>query len=322
MSNVSRKNDGFVKSTRTAAVIVTFNPDIVILDELISAAAEQCPVWLVDNGSESICLEAIERSARRREAYLLKLGDNLGIAAAQNRGICAAQESMPDLEFILTLDHDSSVPRGMVSSLEHAFDGAARRAKVAAVGPILYDSRANVAVPFHTRRGVFVHKRLHGGDGEVPFEVDGLNSSGSLLSVEALRSVGLFDEELFIDHVETEWCFRAKAAGYRLYGCPCVRMVHRMGIDARKYWLFGWHLWPIRPPNRHYYIFRNSVLLQRRAYIPFAWKLLNIGKLLLTFLVFGVGGSDSGAQRLQMSRGLRDGLRGPKGRSVLSVSAR
>ncbi len=50
MSNLSRKKDVFVKSTRTAAVIVTFNPDIVILDEIISAASEQCPVWLVDNG--------------------------------------------------------------------------------------------------------------------------------------------------------------------------------------------------------------------------------------------------------------------------------
>jgi rhamnosyltransferase len=322
MSNVGRRNEGFARSTRTAAVIVTFNPNIEILDELISAASAQCPVWLVDNGSESVRLEEIERSARRCEAYLLKLGKNLGIAAAQNRGICAAQEAMPDLEFILTMDHDSSVPSGMVSSLEDAFDGTARRAKVAAVGPILYDSRANVAVPFHTRRGIFVHKRLHGRDSEVPFEVDGLNSSGSLLSVEALRSVGMFDEELFIDHVETEWCFRAKAAGYRLYGCPRVLMIHRMGINARKYWLFGWHVWPIRQPNRHYYIFRNSMLLQRRAYVPFAWKLLNIGKLLLTFLVFGIAGSDSGAQRLQMSRGFRDGLRWPKRKSALSASAR
>ncbi len=64
------------------------------------------------------------------------------------------------------------------------------------------------------------------------------------------------------------------------------------------------------------------MLLQRRAYIPVAWKLLNIGKLLLTFLVFGVAGSNSGAQRLQMSRGFREGLRGPKGKSALSVSAR
>ncbi len=51
----------------------------------------------------------------------------------------------------------------------------------------------------------YVDGCMTAGNGSL--EVDTLNSSGSLISCEALRKVGLFDEGFFIDHVETEWCF-------------------------------------------------------------------------------------------------------------------
>ncbi|MFX8766500.1 glycosyltransferase family 2 protein, partial [Acinetobacter baumannii] len=42
-----------------------------------------------------------------------------------------------------------------------------------------------------------------------------LISSGSLISVEALKAVGLMRDYYFIDYVDTEWCLRAEYLGYK-----------------------------------------------------------------------------------------------------------
>ncbi len=299
-----------MKSSRTAAVIVTFNPDLALLRELVDGLVAQCRIWLVDNGSQTSRSHQIEAMAHTTEGVaLLLLGSNMGIAAAQNRGIEAALAYVPDLEFILTLDHDSSVSEEMIGALETMYDLQSATSLVAAVGPLLFDPRAEVPIAFHTRKGLWIRRRLR-GVGNDPLEVDTLNSSGSLIACEALRKVGLFDETFFIDHVETEWCFRVKAAGYRLYGCPQVRMVHRMGDDARAFWFFGSRVWPERSPARHYYIFRNSFFLQRLAYVPRSWKLWNIVKLILTFAIFGFIGDKANDQRREMCRGFKEGVRG------------
>lgn len=40
----------------------------------------------------------------------------------------------------------------------------------------------------------------------------------SLISLRALDIVGAMEESFFIDQLDTEWCFRAHAAGYNVFG--------------------------------------------------------------------------------------------------------
>ena len=145
-------------------------------------------------------------------------------------------------------------------------------------------------------------------------EVDGLNSSGTLISIEAYQKTGGFDEGLFIDHVETDWCFRARDSGYRLFATTQARLTHYMGDDVCFYWFFGKRRMPYRSPARHYYIVRNSLLLQKRDYVPLAWKTSNLLKLLFTYFYFGCYASDRLEQRKQISLGLADGRKGVTGK--------
>ena len=118
-------------------------------------------------------------------------------------------------------------------------------------------------------------------------EVDGLNSSGTLISTEAFRVIGEFDSHLFVDHVETDWCFKAKAKGFKLFATTKTKLTHFMGDDICYYWFLGKKSMPYRSPSRHYYLARNSILLQKRGYIPAAWKASNILKLCFTYMYFG-----------------------------------
>jgi rhamnosyltransferase len=134
--------------------------------------------------------------------------------------------------------------------------------------------------------------------------------------VEALRIIGEFDSRLFIDHVETDWCFRARASGFKLFATAGTRLTHHMGDAICHYWFFGRKSMPYRSPSRHYYLTRNSILLQKRNYVPVAWKFANILKLGFTFLYFGFLGKDTKQQRKCILLGMRDGMKGITGRSA------
>lgn len=296
---------------RTAAIVVTHEPDFDLFSKVLKALAPQCQVIVVDNGSSEVVLEQVTALIEHQAAVsLLELRENSGIAHAQNAGIRQALATRPNTEFVLTLDHDSVVPEEFVSRLQDEFDSRDKALRLAAIGPTLIDPRVNAPVGFQRRRGLS-WSRFMPIPGQPGMEVDGLNSSGSLISVRALRDTGLFESDFFIDHVETEWCFRARSRGYRLWGSFETSMEHRMGDDATTFWFFGRRVWPYRSPRRHYFIFRNSLALQRRLYVPSVWKLWNFAKLALTFIVFGSFAGDAAEQRRQMRAGVRDGWKSP-----------
>ena len=98
--------------------------------------------------------------------------------------------------------------------------------------------------------------------------MDGLNSSGTLISTIAFHVIGEFDSHLFIDHVETDWCFRAKAKGFKLYATTKTKLTHFMGDDICYYWFFRKNSMPYRSPSRHYYLARNSILAPEKKLYP------------------------------------------------------
>jgi len=100
----------------------------------------------------------------------------------------------------------------------------------------------------------------------------------------------------------------ALAAGYALYGMPQVGFIHRMGEASVRFWLFGWRVWPSRSPRRHYFLFRNAVILMRRDYVPAVWKAWAVAKLLVTFAVHALTDPRRKEQCRAMLRGLREGL--------------
>ena len=306
-------------STSTVAVIVSFNPDLIVLRKILVSLTAQCPVVIIDNGSSQSTLVSLDQLVQNMNSVeLVKLNENMGIAQAQNTAIRHITENNTAAKYILTLDHDSIPPGDMISCLETTFETLGDEGiPVAAVGPVLFDPRNNKLLKFHKMKfffpGRITPERISGKHPAV--EVDGLNSSGTLMSIQAFRVIGEFDSNLFIDHVETDWCFRARAKGFRLFATTGTRLTHHMGDDVCYYWFFGKKSMPYRSPARHYYLARNSILLQQRDYIPATWKVSNILKLCFTFVYFGFLNKDRKRQRKFILLGLHDGIKGISGKS-------
>ena len=305
---------------KTAAVIVSYNPDMDVFVQLLTSLSTQCPAVVVDNGSSPDCVRSLEELiASYEHVELLCSGHNMGIAHAQDTAASHALKTNPSVRYILMLDHDSIPAEDMVDVLMSTFESLLETGQmIAAVGPVLYDPRDNRLLKFHKLKTFYLGKiapeRIN--INQPVIEVDGLNSSGTLISTDAYLATGGFDRSLFIDHVETDWCFRAKAAGYRLYATTKTSLTHLMGDDVCHFWFFGKKRMPYRSPSRHYYIVRNSLLLQKRRYIPVAWKFSNLLKLFFTYMYFGCYYNDRKAQRQLINLGIRDGIKGVTGKSM------
>ena len=272
---------------RIASVTVTYNPDPTRLAEQLRALRGQVgDVIVVDNASECAIAALLVPEPGAELPRLIALPDNLGIASAFNVGVREARRAGAD--FVLLLDHDSIPAPGMVEALLAGYGRqAAGGARIAAVGPRVDDARDHQEYPF-IRVGWTHNRHLRCGNAtRAEVACDFLISSGTLLAMEHFDSVGEFDETLFIDSVDLEWCCRARSRGLALYGVCGAQLDHWLGDERRK--VLGSMTLVVHSPHRLYYMTRNRFLLYRRAYMPLKWKLKDflrgLAKLAATLLL-------------------------------------
>lgn len=292
------------------AVIVTFNPERERFSALIDAALLQVErIWIVDNGSGASQLAWIRQLTIPDRVVLIELGENLGIAAAQNVGIARARAL--DADYVMLFDHDSIPGDGMVEILLSVLQDKVRAGiKVAAVGPRYYDERQNNPPPFIEVKGLRVIRHgCHGGSGVVP--VSYVIASGSLMPMSTLNAIGDMREDLFIDYVDIEWGLRAAGAGYQTFGVCHALMVHDLG-DAPL--MFMGRSIPLHSPLRHYYLFRNAVCLYKQNYLQLQWKIGDAARLLLKYGFYTLYGKPRSAHVKMMSLGLWHGVQGRMGK--------
>lgn len=299
---------------RIVAVVVTHRPQRHDLSALLAALRGQVEhIVLVDNGSGAACLAWL-RGLCDTGVHLLALDENLGVAAAHNRGIAWARER--GATHVLQLDQDSVPDADMVAQLlkaEARLKAAGKR--IAALGPRFFDPKLGATPSFFRRVGFRLRPQLCAGADEL-VEADYLITSGSLIPISAIDAVGRLDEGLFIDYVDIEWGLRAKAKGLTCYGVCAAYMTHDLGDSAMV--LAGKRRITLRSPLRHFYLFRNALLLYRRDYIDWHWKVNDFLRLLLRLGVFSLCAQPRGQHLRFMALGLWHGLRGQAGRLDVS----
>lgn len=285
------------------AVVVTFNPEPARLVELLAALATQVDaIIVVDNGSTIDVLAHI-KSSSLQNVESIALNSNLGIAAAQNVGIARAREL--GTNYVLLSDQDSIPGRTMVRNL---FDAAekirAAGKRLACVGPSYLDERQQNPPPFIRVTGFRLERcSVLAEDAVVP--VDYLIASGCMIPMHVFDQVGGMREDLFIDYVDIEWGLRARRCGFQSYGICAAKMRHSLGDQPIEF--LGKKL-PLHSPLRHYYHFRNAVLLYKEHWVPYNWKLVDGWRLLLKYVFYSLFAKPRVMHWRMMTVGLWHGL--------------
>ena len=290
---------------RIFAVVVTYRPDQELLSRLLHALGPQVTAGMVVNNGVSLPLA--DEVLRQAGFAVNHLQSNTGVAAALNTGFRWADAQ--GAEFVITFDQDSEPAPDMVARLLLAYqDLTFTGLKVGAVGPQQLDRRSGQCAAFMAP--ISWRRRLVTPDTGQNVEVDHLITSGCLVPLQAWKSSGSFLDALFIDYVDIEWSLRLRHQGWHFFGVGGAVLTHSIG-DSVKHWLgrpISWH-----SPVRHYFMFRNSVYLQKLPCISLGWKVADAFHLVRKLVFYTLVASPRAVHVKAMLNGLRDGWHGRLG---------
>jgi GT2 family glycosyltransferase len=242
---------------KAASITVNWGPPtdtIVALQSLASMVPPPELIICVDNGSSAEELSQL-RANMPKDTVLIEVGENIGVAAAHNLGMEYALSR--DVDWTLLLNNDASVE---VACLDRCMAEATATPCVAVVGPavifadqphLLWFAGGNVSDWFGYPR----HRGLLQPAASPPPSSDVGYVSGccALLSSAAFRSLGPFRADYFMYYEETEWCQRARAAGWRCRYLGEVLCTHAVSASGGQRGSLG------LTENMAYYLGRNPL---------------------------------------------------------------
>lgn len=238
-------------------VVVTYHPDASVVENLRAVVAECGLVIVVDNGSPP---ETCAKLGAIAGVELLALGSNLGLGVALNRG--AERAFSLGRDWIVTFDQDSRPQPGMVPKLWQLHE---RLPKAALIGPRLEEPGFGHVqyrpVCRHPDLPVCFRRPLAECDLD---DVTMVITSGSLMELAPWRELGGFDESLFIDYIDIDYCLRLRRAGRSVALASGAVLVHHLGRRKSAH-VMGRDFRPMHhAPFRHFYMARNRVHTWRR----------------------------------------------------------
>jgi rhamnosyltransferase len=224
-------------------VVTLYNPPATVLVNIDTYIGYLEKLFVVDNtpgGSGELVLELQKRHAK---VILLSSGSNLGIAQSMN--LALAQAWGEGAAWLLTMDQDSRFDASWASGYFDSINSVDQE-QVAILSPS--------------------HKRTQHDSLPCRFEEKTVVwTSGNLLNLNLIKHVGRFDERLFIDSIDHEFCFRVRRAGYKVLQSVNCRLEHELGEKLTGSMLFGLvrKRIEIHSPKRLYFIIRNALYLSK-----------------------------------------------------------
>lgn len=228
-------------------VIVNYNTRDLLRRCLETVYASSGPVTfevcVVDNGSADGSARMVAEVFP--QTRLIANPENRGYPAANNQGLRSFgfPDSSDAPRFALLLNPDTELPsdalRGMVDFMEAYPDaGVAGPKLVRQDGSLDLACRRSFPSPevaFYRLAGLsrlFPRSRRFGRynltylDPDQMAEVDAVVGAFMIIRREAIRQVGLMDEAFFMYGEDLDWCYRIKAAGWKVYYNPAVTVLH------------------------------------------------------------------------------------------------
>ena len=250
------------------AVVVTHNPASDFEHNIRALTPQVEKVIIVDNQSSPTIQQFVGRVASTYETEIIWAKQNLGIASALNAGVNLALASN-ECQWILVLDQDSRVPPDFVATMFNAYDVCPFKHEIALIG-------ANYQLPFRALRSPI-------GNRKSPTfrEVETLMTSGTLVKSRVFKDCGSFDESLFMDYVDHDFCFRVRRHGLRIIQAINAILQHQLGSPT-SHRVFGRNFTTSNySPNRRYHQARNRLIFYRGTsqLMPFGLCVIGLGGL-------------------------------------------
>jgi N-acetylglucosaminyl-diphospho-decaprenol L-rhamnosyltransferase len=232
-----------------AVVIVSYKCAALTIESIQSVAAERSAagfhlrVVVVDNasGDAPSIAEAIESNGWRSWVSLLTAAKNGGFAYGNNLGITRAyKDHVPS--YIYLLNPDAQVRPGAIGTLARFLE---LHPEVGIAGSS-FENFDGTDWPIAFRFPSLMSEMLQGMElgalmrlfnrwlvaqhmSKLPQAIDWICGASMLIRPSVLASIGGMDENYFLYFEETDFCYRAKTAGFATWYVPESRVMHIRG---------------------------------------------------------------------------------------------
>ncbi|OQY11239.1 MAG: hypothetical protein B6I30_07180 [Desulfobacteraceae bacterium 4572_187] len=223
-------------------IIVNWNTRELLLECLASifetAIKATFEVWLVDNASTDGSVESAKK--KYPDINIIVNEKNLGFAAANNLAF-----KRMNGRYALLLNTDATLTNGAVNAL-YDFMEVNNKAGVACGQLLNTDgSRQNSIANYPSLLSLLFNETVlrilfpdkypsKRKEYIAPLEVDSCIGACMIVRKKAMDEVGIFDEGYFFFLEETDWAYRMKQAGWKIYFIPKARIFHAQGKSIGK----------------------------------------------------------------------------------------
>ena len=249
---------------KLAACVVLYNPDDTIFENILTYGNYVDKLIVIDNSlkKNNFLIDKLNEIFESKLVYIDN-NDNLGIATALNQACDKAIELK--FKWILTMDQDSSF-----INFEHYKKCLEKVQNVNNVALLAANTDKEGYSNFDINECSCNYR-------EDKFSVI---TSANIVNLEYFEEIGRFNDKLFIDMVDYDYCLRINIKKFKILYFPDVFVEHKLGevhlrtnIFTRKKKYKTEH-----NAQRAYYISRNNLYLSKNygKYFPKEFGMLHI----------------------------------------------
>ncbi|MEA5427189.1 glycosyltransferase family 2 protein [Arcicella lustrica] len=231
---------------KIAAVVILYHPTENTLDNIKTYAKAVDKVYVFDNTEEGTFL----KKNLMEIPNITYLHDNHNAGIAKRLNTSAQMAINEGFDWLLMMDQDSKFEG---NAIQYYWDGVSKfphPENVGLFGPqFSRNNKQSLAQSSYQ-------------------EIDGMITSGTLLNLNIYQQIGKFDEALFIDAVDIEYCLRVQKAGFKMIQLINVFIQHELGQTEKKASIKTLYLIKkekeLHSPLRYYYMYRNNLYVQSK----------------------------------------------------------
>ncbi len=231
--------------TKIAGMVVLYNPNINIVIKNIQTYIDNIDIlFVVDNSDKQSTTNKLLSDKFNNIKYITN-GQNLGIATALNIGCRAAMNFGYD--WLLTMDQDSS----FISFVSY----------IKCLKKI--DNTDDIAILSANAHKNVTNKIKQENNTCDSIDIFSAITSGNILNLRQYEKIGGFEDKLFIDVVDFDYCIKAQNLGLRVLKFDNILLEHELGSLDKLTNLFTRKKKYKRQhsPQRLYYFIRNYLFL-------------------------------------------------------------
>lgn len=287
-----------MKNYKITAIITLYYPDLNVRENIINISKQVDRIFLCDNSqfNNSTLFDRIDNVE-----YISNI-KNFGTSKAFN--LILKENFFEEHEMVIFFDQDSDIKEGHIKKLVSEYNRLKKKGiKVGCIGPYVYNqSRKEIELPRY-KNSVSPNSYL----------VHTVIASSMLCEFQIIKSVNYWNEKIFLDLADWDFCWRINSIGYECVLSNVSVLQHKVGEGDRS---IGKIKIRNSSPFRSYYQIRDGLVLFHEKYIPLKYRFRYIGDVIYKHLMSILFLEDKAKRMKYFVWGIKDYLRNIEGALV------